>query len=40
MNIKYVLKKGGKKNEPEERKNGEPLWDPKKLVVTYWYHEF
>jgi len=36
-NIKYVLKKGGKKDEPEERKNGEPLWDPKKLAVGNWF---
>ena len=36
-NIKYVLKKGGKKDEPEERKNGEALWDPKKLAVGNWF---
>ena len=38
-NIKYVLKKGGKKEEAdvEERKRGEPLWDPKQLAVGNWF---
>ena len=37
-NVKYVLKKGAKKAEEEEKKKGEaPLWDPKKLAVGNWF---
>ena len=36
-NIKYVLKKGGKKVEAEEEKKDLPLWDPKKLEVGNWF---
>lgn len=39
-NIKYVLKKGGKKDDGadgEERKRGEPLWDYSKLAVGNWF---
>ncbi len=37
--MKYVLKKGGKKAEAEEeeKKKGEPLWDPKDLAVGNWF---
>mmetsp|Transcript_3863 Transcript_3863/g.4503 ORF Transcript_3863/g.4503 Transcript_3863/m.4503 type:complete len:234 (-) Transcript_3863:103-804(-) len=36
-NIKYVLKKGAKKPEPEEYKKDEPKWDTSKLVVGNWF---
>ena len=36
-NTKYVLKQGGKKNDVEEKKKDEPLWDPKKLAVGNWF---
>lgn len=40
-NVKYVLKKGGKKGEAEESddpaKSGKALWDPKQLAVGNWF---
>ena len=36
-NIKYVLKKGAKAPEEEERKKDEPNWDSKKLSVGNWF---
>lgn len=39
-NVKYVLKKGGKKDEEidgEEKKRGEPLWDYSKLALGNWF---
>ena len=38
-NVKYVLKKGGKKeaDDGEEKKKGEPLWDYSKLFVGNWF---
>ena len=37
QNVKYVLKKGAKKMEEEERKKDEPKWDTKKLAVGNWF---
>jgi hypothetical protein len=39
-NVKYVLKKGGKKDsdaDGEERKRGEPLWDYSKLAIGNYF---
>lgn len=39
-NVKYSLKKGGKKAEAEdeeEKKKEEPLWNPKDLAVGNWF---
>ena len=36
-NVKYVLKKGGKKEADEEEKKGGDLWDKKDLAVGNWF---
>jgi hypothetical protein len=36
-NVKYVLKKGGKKEFEEEEKKGVDLWDKKDLAVGNWF---
>ena len=38
-NVKYVLKKGSKKDQDmlEEQKKGEPLWDTTQLAVGNWF---
>ena len=37
QNNKYVLKKGAKAQEPEERKKDAPKWDAKSLTVGNWF---
>ena len=37
QNVKYVLKKGSKAHEEEEKKKGEPKWDNKQLAVGNWF---
>ena len=37
QNTKFVLKKGGKADEPEEFKKDAPKWDSAKLAVGNWF---
>jgi hypothetical protein len=36
-NVKYVLKKGGKKEEDKEEEKKGPKWDYSKLAVGNWF---
>lgn len=38
-NVKYVLKKSGKKQDLEEEKKAERYWDPAKLAIGNWFSQ-